>query len=90
MTLLKTALVASTLVAGVASAVFAQSATTPVQTNPNTKVYAYKQTAPATATPRAASQMPPAASPRMDPDVPAYGSAKWWELINRRGHGSGD
>jgi hypothetical protein len=89
MKLMKTALVASTLVAGVASAVLAQSTTTPAQTNPNTKVYAYKQTAP-TATPPAAAHMPPAASPRMDPDVPAYGSAKWWELMNRRGHGSGD
>ena len=92
MSIVRIALAASALAAGIATAVVAQP--TPAPTNPNTKVYAYKKTAPPTANPSPAASSNTGAIPsqigRMDPDVPAYGSAKWWEEKNRIGHGSGD
>jgi hypothetical protein len=76
-------------------AAFLASATTvvvaqtqPVQTNPNTKVYAYKKTAPKTgfsATPgtAAAQQLP---FENLPGSVP-FGSPKWWEVMGRSSGG---
>jgi hypothetical protein len=82
------ALISAALVAGVATAVVAQTA--PVQTNPNTKVYAYKKTAPAQAIP-APSAYAGATQPdyRMPPDVPQHGSQQWWQEKNRFNGGDG-
>jgi hypothetical protein len=83
------ALISATLVAGVTTAVVAQTA--PVQTNPNTKVYAYKKTAPAQAIP-APSAYAGATQPdydRMPPDVPQHGSQQWWQEKNRFNGGDG-
>jgi hypothetical protein len=76
------ALVGAVLVVGVATAVAAQ--TTPAPTsNPNTKVYAYKQTAPAKAKTQAAIQQSKA------DEAPVYGSPKWWEMQSRFSGGEG-
>jgi hypothetical protein len=82
------ALISATLVAGVTTAVVAQTAS--VETNPNTKVYAYKKTAPAQANP-APSAYAGATQPdyRVPADVPQYGSQKWWEEKNRFNSGDG-
>ena len=77
------ALVSAGLVVGVATAVVAQ--TTPAPTNPNTKVYAYKQTAPAKA--KAAHAV--IEQSKAD-ETPAYGSPRWWEMQNRFNGGGGD
>jgi hypothetical protein len=75
-------LLSASLVAGVATAVVAQ--TTPVQTNPNTKVYSYQKTAPDKAkTPAAAMQKQQAT------DTPQHGSADWWRDHNRYNGGDG-
>ena len=76
------ALISAGLVVGVATAVAAQTA--PAPTNPNTKVYAYKQTAPTKAKTHAATQE------RKADETPAHGSAKWWEMQNRFTGGGGD
>jgi hypothetical protein len=74
-----TALAGATLVVGVATAVAAQTA--PVQTNPNTKVYAYKQTTPKAKSPSMnAKQQKPF---EHIPDSVPYGSEKWWEVMGR-------
>jgi hypothetical protein len=79
------ALAGTALVVGVATAVAAQ--TPPAQTNPNTKVYAYKQAAP--------KATPPGMSAKQQkrfellPDSVPYGSPKWWE-INGRSNSGGD
>jgi hypothetical protein len=75
------ALVSAGLVVGVATAVVAQ--TTPAPTNPNTKVYAYSQTAPAKAKAHTAIQQSKA------DETPAHGSPKWWEMQNRFTGGDG-
>jgi hypothetical protein len=62
--------------------------TGPEATNQNTKVYAYKKTAPA-ATPAPTMSAGPARMAR-DLDIPAHGSKKWWEEKNRYGHGTGE
>ena len=82
------ALAAAALVVGVAGAGLAQTA--PVQTNPNTKVYAYKKTetappsqpgAPMTATQTQPQDYLPGAAP--------HGSARWWEIMDRSASGTG-
>jgi hypothetical protein len=85
-------LAAAALSAGVATAVVAQTQTTP--TNPNTKVLAYKKTAPNAMNP--AMNADPTAMPRQHrplehlmPDTAAYGSAAWWQEIGRTS-GGGD
>jgi hypothetical protein len=70
------ALVCAGLVVGVATAVVAQTA--PAPTNPNTKVYAYQQTAPAKAKTDTAIQQ----QQRVD-EAPPYGSPKWWQMQHR-------
>ena len=74
------ALVGAGLLLGVATVVIAQTA--PETTNPNTKVYAYKQTAPAKKAPTAIQQS-------KAEETPAHGSTKWWELQGRYGNGAG-
>ena len=82
------ALISAALVAGVTTAVVAQTA--PVQTNPNTKVYAYKKTAPAQPNP-APSAYAGETQPdyRMPADTPVYGSQQWWQEKNRFNGGDG-
>ena len=80
----------TTLVGAITTTVWAQSTPTPAPTattNPNTKVYAYKKAAPASATSPGSS----ASHSQMarDPDVPAFGTQKWWEEKNRYGNGDG-
>ena len=75
------ALVSAGLVVGVATAGIAQ--TTPAPTNPNTKVYAYQQTAPAKAKTRAAIQQQKA------DETPAHGSPQWWAMQSRSNGGDG-
>jgi len=89
MSFVRIALAASALVAGIASAVLAQTA--PAPTNPNTKVYAYKKTAPPQGNTNP-SAYAGATQPdyRMPADAPLYGSQKWWEEKNRHGHGGGE
>jgi hypothetical protein len=78
-------LAGAALLVGVASAVAAQ--TPAAQTNPNTKVYAYKQTAPkAKSTSMGARQQKPF---ELLPDAVPHGSEKWWE-INARSNTGGD
>jgi len=86
-----TALAGTALIVGVATAVAAQ--TPPAQTNPNTKVYAYKQTAPSPKGPSVdvspnveAKQQKPF---ELLPEAVPYGSPKWWE-INARTNSGGD
>lgn len=85
-------LAAAALSAGVATAVLAQTQTTP--TNPNTKVLAYKKTAPSTPSPVMGAD--PTSMPRLQrplehlmPDTAAYGSAAWWQEIGRTSGGDG-
>jgi hypothetical protein len=80
------ALAAAALIAGAATAVLAQTQSTP--TNPNTKVYAYKKTAPNAADPGTSAD--PSTMPRqqrpfeyMVPDSAPYGSAAWWQEMGR-------
>jgi hypothetical protein len=89
MNIVRIALAASALVAGIASAVVAQTAPTP--TNPNTKVYAYKKTAPQQTSSNPSAQNG-ATQPdyRVPADAPLYGSQKWWEEKNRYTGGGGD
>jgi hypothetical protein len=75
------ALLSASLVVGVATAGIAQ--TTPAPTNPNTKVYAYRQTAPTKAKTHAAIQQQKA------DETPAYGSPQWWATQNRANGGDG-
>jgi len=49
-------------------------------------VYAYKETAPKGTSPSSSASPSQMAH---DPDMPPYGSQKWWELQNRSGHGTG-
>ena len=91
MSIVRIALAATALVAGIASAVVAQTA--PTTTNPNTKVYAYKKTAPAQTNTGAngyAGATPSQPDFRMDADVPLYGSQKWWQEKNKYSGGGGD
>jgi hypothetical protein len=85
------ALVAAALSASVTTTVLAQTQTPP--TNPNTKVLAYKKTAPSTMNPGMSADP---STPRQQkplehlmPDSAAYGSAAWWQEIGRT-HGGGD
>lgn len=87
MSLVRIALAAAALVAGVATTVVAQ--TTPAPTDPNTKVYSYKKTAPKPTTSEYAGAMPSQAV-RVDQDVPKYGSREWWAEKNRYGNGAGE
>jgi hypothetical protein len=90
MKIVPVATLAAALIAASAAAGIAQSTTTP-QTNANTKVYAYKKTAPTTQNPTAAA-MPPMAAPQARPfehlteSVP-YGSPKWWDIQLRSSNG---
>ena len=77
------ALIGAGLVIGVVTAVAAQTTPAPT-TNPNTKVYAYKQTAPAKA------KTPTAIQQRTADEMPPHGSPKWWEMQTRTSGGSGD
>jgi|SoiMethySBSTD1v2_1073268.scaffolds.fasta_scaffold24858_2 hypothetical protein len=86
------ALVAAALSASVATTVLAQTQTPP--TNPNTKVLAYKKTAPSTMNP--GMNADPASTLRqqkplehMMPDSAPYGSAAWWHEVGRT-FGGGD
>ena len=83
------ALISAGLVVSVATAVVAQTAPAPT-TNPNTKVYAYKQTAPKQTNPsmNATSDRQPKPF-ELNPDAVPYGSPKWWE-INGRSNSGGD
>lgn len=83
------ALAASALVAGVATAVVAQTASQPI--NPNTKVYAYKKAAPqpGNAGPSASSAMASQNNRAELADPPPYGSPKWWEEKARSSQGAG-
>ena len=87
--LLMRALAVATLVGAIATTVAAQSppAPAPTPSDPNTKVYAYQKTAPATGKSSASS----ASFSQMarDPDVAPHGSQKWWEEKNRWGQGEG-
>jgi hypothetical protein len=82
MHMLTKAVLTAMLAGAVSSAAIAQTTTTPTTkaTHPNTKVYAYKKVAPSTTGTTAK---------RMDPDMPAYATRKWWEDKNRYGHGNG-
>jgi hypothetical protein len=89
MSIVRIALAASALVAGVATVVVAQTA--PPPNNPNTKVYAYKKTAPQPTSPDTNTYAGAPAQPtRMDPDVPRHGSPQWWAEKNRYGNGAGE
>jgi hypothetical protein len=92
MSIVRIALAASALVAGVATAVVAQTTPTPAPTDPNTKVYAYKKTAPQPANPSQSEYAGamPSQTGQADQDVPRYGTRQWWEEKNRYGQGSGD
>ncbi len=86
------ALAAAALIAGVATAVVAQTA--PVPNNPNTKVYAYKKTAPSAMNP--GMNADPSTTARQQkpfehliPDAQAYGTAAWWQEMSRT-FGGGD
>jgi hypothetical protein len=86
------ALAAAALIAGAATAVVAQ--TQPAQNNPNTKVYAYKKTAPSTMNPGMnAEPSAPARQHRpfehLVPDSAPYGSAAWWQEMSRTAGGEG-
>ena len=85
-------MVAAALIAGVATAVVAQTA--PVPSNPNTKVYAYKKTAPSAMNP--GMNADPSATARQQkpfehliPDAQAYGTAAWWQEMSRTTGGDG-
>jgi hypothetical protein len=83
------ALISAGLVVSVATVVAAQTAPAPT-TNPNTKVYAYKQTAPKQANPSTNATSVRQQKPfEHSPDAAPYGSPKWWE-INGRSNTGGD
>ena len=92
MNALTRALVAATLLGAIATTVVAQTTPTPApavtSTHPNTKVYAYKKTAPAKETSPSSNASP--SQMAHDPDAPPHGSQKWWELQNRYGQGNGE
>ena len=86
------ALAAAALLAGVATAVVAQTA--PAPSNPNTKVYAYKKAAPSTMNPGV--NVDPSTMTRQQkpfehliPDAQAYGTAAWWQEMSRTAGGDG-
>jgi len=86
------ALAAAALIAGAATAVVAQTQTAP--SNPNTKVYAYKKTAPSAMNP--GMNADPSATARQQkpfehliPDAQAYGTAAWWQEMSRTAGGDG-
>jgi ABC-type oligopeptide transport system substrate-binding subunit len=86
------ALAAAALIAGAATAVVAQTQTAPG--NPNTKVYAYKKTAPSTMNPgvnadpnTTARQQKP--FEHLIPDAQPYGTAAWWQEMSRTTGGDG-
>jgi hypothetical protein len=81
------ALAAAALVAGVGTAVVAQTTQTP--TNPNTKVYAYKKTAPQASNQGAYAGSLNSQQGRADPDAPPYGSPQWWREKERNSNGTG-
>jgi hypothetical protein len=87
MHLLTKTLAVATLLGAMATTVAAQTASSPAPgtTNPSTKVYAYKKTAPPSANSPSSTANPNQMT--RDPDVPAYGSQKWWEDKNRYGNG---
>jgi hypothetical protein len=74
-----TTLAGAVLFAGAATLALAQTAPTQPQTNPNTKVYAYKKTAPAKSTAPGVTNSP---SENLMGSVP-WGSLKWWEVRGR-------
>src|SRR5436190_18798779 len=77
------ALIGAGLAVSVATAVAAQTTPAPT-TNPNTKVYAYKQTAPKQANPSTNATSARQQKPfEHNPDVVPYGSPKWWEINGR-------
>lgn len=86
MRIIPTALAASALAGALATTVFGQTANPP--TNPNTKVYGYKKTAPQSNNPGASTYMGSTTQPRMG-EAPAYGSPKWWEEHIRNSNGAG-
>jgi ABC-type oligopeptide transport system substrate-binding subunit len=85
------ALSAVALAAGIATAAVAQTPSVP--SNPNTKVYAYKQTAPKPTNPSAMAN--PSTAPRLQkpfehlPDSVPYGTAAWWQEMARMAGGDG-
>jgi hypothetical protein len=92
MRIVLSALAAAALIAGVATAVVAQ--TTPAPNNPNTKVYAYKQTAPKAMNP--GMNADPSTTARQQkpfehlvPDSAPYGTAAWWQEMSRTAGGDG-
>jgi hypothetical protein len=88
MRIVRIALGASALVAGLASAVFAQ--TSQPTTNPNTKVYAYKKSAQPNGGGQTGYSNTANQANRADlADPPPYGSPKWWEEKARLSNGSG-
>ena len=74
------AAIAGLLVVGTYGVVQAQP-TAPEKPDPNTKVYAYKKTAPQTAAERAKERERAA--------EPAYGTQEWWRVTKDR-YSSGD
>jgi len=90
MHLLTRALAAATLLGAIATTVAAQTTPAPApaatSTHPDTKVYAYKETAPKGTSPSSSASPSQMAH---DPDMPPYGSQKWWEEKNRWGQGEG-
>jgi hypothetical protein len=87
MKILPIALAGAALATVLATAVVAQTTQTP--TNPNTKVYGYKKTAPQASNPSGYDGSLGARPGRPDPDVPLYGSPKWWQDKERTSHGAG-
>jgi hypothetical protein len=83
-----TALAGAAVVAGVASTALAQTTQVPAPTNPNTKVYAYKKTAP----PKPAATAPQAGAASSSEyliGAAPYGSPRWWEMMGRTEGGQG-
>jgi hypothetical protein len=81
------ALAGAALIAGAATSL-AQTAQ-PAATNNATKVYAYKQGTPKQAAPSMSTAAQPQMPFQQPPDIPAYGSHKWWELHARTAGGEG-
>jgi hypothetical protein len=76
------ALIGAGVLAIGATVVAAQTTTPAPTTNPNTKVYAYKKTAPASASNTSAPTM--GAAPLYENGNPApYGTNRWWEMRDR-------
>lgn len=82
-----TALIGAGIVLGVATAAVAQNAPAPTTTNPNTRVYAYKKTAPMRS--NAGSATLKASSPYENGNPAPYGTNKWWEIRDRIQDGGG-